>query len=341
MRAIAVGCAVAWVCVAAWWVVSPVSAQEVPKTLGSIERLDPALDALLDPNTPIEVLSGGHDWIEGPVWVKSGGYLLFSEIPRNQILKWEPGKGVSVFLEPSGYTGVTPFTGVEPGTNGLFVDPQGRLVMCCHGDRAIKRFEENGIQTYLAAHYKGKRLNSPNDLVIHPNGTIYFTDPPYGLPGRFEDPNREIDWCGVYSLSKEGQVALISKDIARPNGIALSPDEKTLYVGQSDGKAPTLTAFDVQEDGTATNPRVFFDASSLVGTLKGVPDGMVVDAEGNVWTTGPGGVLILSPQGKLLGRILTGQATSNCTFGEDGSTLFITADMYLCRVKTKSKGIGY
>jgi gluconolactonase len=236
---------------------------------------------------------------------------------------------------------VEKFTGIEPGTNGLTLDAQGRLVMCCHGDRAIKRIEVNGMKTYLAAHYKGMRLNSPNDLVYHSNGTLYFTDPPYGLPQRFEDPGRELSWCGVYSLNREGQVMLQTKDIGKPNGIALSPDEKTLYVAQSDGKAATITAFDVLEDGVLANSRIFYDATPLVGPLKGVPDGMAVDAEGNVWSTGPGGVLVITPQGKLLGRILTGQATSNCTFGEDGSTLFITADMYLCRVKTKARGLGF
>ncbi len=316
-------------------------AQEAPKTLGSIERIDPALDALLDTNAPIEILSSGHDWIEGPVWIKDGGYLLFSEIPRNQILKWAPGQPVSVFMESSGYTATKAFVGKEPGTNGLMLDAQGRLVMCCHGDRAIKRIEKDGTVTVLATHSQGKRFNSPNDLAIHSNGDIYFTDPPYGLPKGFNDPDRETDWCGVYRRAQDGTVTLITKDIAAPNGIALSPDERTLYVAQSNAKAANWTAFDVAPDGSTSNGRIFYDATDQDKRWKGAPDGMVVDAHGNLWSSGPGGVVILSPQGTLLGRIITGQATANTTFGQDGSTLFITADMFLLKVKTKTKGQGY
>ena len=318
-----------------------VAQEEGVRTLGSIERLDSGLDVLLDKAADIEVLAEGHDWSEGPVWVKDGGYVLFSDIPRNQIVKWKEGEGESVFMEPSGYTGAEPFTGREPGTNGLMIDAAGRLVMCCHGDRAIKRIEKNGEPTVLAERCEGKRFNSPNDLIYHSNGDMYFTDPPYGLPGGFEDPGRETDYCGVYRVAKDGTVTLQSKDIPRPNGIALSPDEKILYVGQSNDSPANWMAFDVQADGSLANGRVFFDATSLVGKLKGVPDGMVVDVKGNLWATGPGGVLVISPKGKLLGRILTGEATANCTFGEDGSVLFITADMYLLRVKTKTKGLGY
>lgn len=316
-------------------------AQDAPKTLGSIERIDPALDALLGKDAQIEILSSGHDWIEGPVWVKEGGYLLFSEIPKNQILKWAPGKAVSVYMEPSGYTGAAAFTGAEPGTNGLMIDAEGRLVMCCHGDRMIRRIEKNGAATILAAGYQGRRFNSPNDLVYHSNGDLYFTDPPYGLPNRFDDPGRGMDWCGVYRLSKDGTVTLVTKDIAAPNGIALSPDGRTLYVAQSNPQAANWTAFDLKADGTFSKGRIFHDATESVGKWRGVPDGMTVDAKGNIWGSGPGGVMILSPEGKLLGRIVTGQATSNCTFGEDGSSLFITADMFLLRVKTKTRGLGY
>lgn len=337
MRAIAIAIA----CVCTLSLTAPLYGQDVPATLGSIQRIEPALDALLAADAAIEVLSSGHDWIEGPVWVKEGQYLLFSEIPRNQILKWASGEKVSVYMEPSGYTGAEPFTGSEPGTNGLIIDPQGRLTMCCHGDRSIKRIEANGTATVLASTYQGKRFNSPNDLVFHPSGDLYFTDPPYGLPDRFNDPTRELDWCGVYRLSKDGTVTLISNEIAAPNGIALAPDGRTLYVAQSNAKAANWTAFDLNADGTFSKGRVFHDATEHVGKWKGVPDGMAIDAQGNLWASGPGGILVISPEGKLLGRILTGQATSNATFGEDGSTLFITADSYLLRVKTKTKGLGF
>jgi gluconolactonase len=205
----------------------------------------------------------------------------------------------------------------------------------------VRRQEKDGSLTVLADKHDGKRFNSPNDLVYHSNGDMYFTDPPYGLPKRFRDPGREKEYCGVYRLTADGEVSVQVEGIPRPNGIALSPDEKILYVGQSNSRAANWHAYDVGADGNLTNERVFFDDTASVGKLKGVPDGMVVDAQGNVWATGPGGVLIISPEGKLLGRLLTGEATANCTFGEDGSTLFITADMYLLRIKTKTKGLGF
>ena len=311
------------------------------KTIGSIERLDPAFNALLGADVEIEVLTRGHEWTEGPVWVKDGGHLLYCDIPRNQILKWKAGEGRSVYMKNSGYTGKDPFTGGEPGTNGLVIDAHGRLVACCHGDRAVKRFEKNGKATVLAARYQGKRLNSPNDLIYHSNGDLYFTDPPYGLAKRYDDPARELDWCGVYRLGKDGTLTLLTKEMTRPNGIAFSPDEKTLYVAQSDAKAAIYKAFDVKSDGTLGNGRVLFDATRWAGKRPGSPDGMTVDVRGNLWATGPGGVLVLSPQGKLLGRISTGERTANCTFGNEGSTLYMTADMYLCRIQTLAKGLGF
>ena len=317
---------------------------ETPKTIGSIERLDGAVDKLLPADAVIEVLADGFKWSEGPIWIRDGGYLLFSDIPRNRIVKWKEGEGVSVFLEPSGYTGNEPFTGPEPGTNGLTLDAQGRLTMCCHGDRMIARLETlagTGKRTMLIGRYEGKRLNSPNDLVFHSNGDLYFTDPPYGLPKRYDDPARELDWCGVYRLSKDGKLTLLSKELARPNGLAFSPDEKTLYVAQSDPAAAIWKAFPVNADGTLGTSRLFGDVTSSVKERPGLPDGMKVDQQGNVWATGPGGVLIFSAEGKLLGRLATGQRTANCGWGEDGKTLYITANNYLCRVRTLVKGTGF
>ena len=312
---------------------------DVPKTIGQIERLAPEFDQLIPPAATIDVLAGGFEWSEGPVWVPRKHSLLFSDIPRNQIVSWNAQAGIRVFMDPSGYTGKDKFGGTEPGTNGLTLDSHGRLVMCCHGDRSIRRLESDGSLTTLAARYDGKRFNSPNDLVYHSNGNLYFTDPPYGLPGGLEGPQAELDFCGVYCLSPDGKVTLLTKTMTRPNGIGLSPDEKTLYVAQSDPKQAIWRAFPLHEDGTLGAGRVFYDVTKWVSERPGLPDGLVVDRSGNLWATGPGGVLVFSPAGKLLGILHTGQATANCTFGEDGKSLFITADMYLCRVRTNTKGL--
>ncbi len=314
---------------------------EAPKSIGSIESFDPEFKKLVPATAKIEVLAAGFEWSEGPVWIAKDRSLLFSDIPNNRINRWREGEGISVFMEPSGYTGEEPFTGLEPGTNGLMLDSQERLVMCCHGDRAVKRIESDGSLTVLVSHYGDKRLNSPNDMIFHSSGDLYFTDPPYGLPKRYEDPARELDWCGVYRIRPDGDLQLLTKVMTRPNGIALSPDEKTLYVAQSDRSDPIWRAFDIKANGELGDHRILFDASDTIGKLPGGPDGMVVDQDGRLWATGPGGVLVISPAGKLLGRLNTGERTANCTFGEDGKTLFITADMYLCRVRTNVVGLGF
>ncbi len=308
--------------------------------LGEVVRMDPRLDRLIPKDARIEVVASGFLWSEGPVWIKEGGYLLFSDIPRNSVMKWKEGEGVSLWMKPSGYTGVADYGG-EPGSNGLLLDPQGRLVLCEHGDRRISLLYPDGGKRTLVDSYQGKRLNSPNDAVYHRNGDLYFTDPPYGLPKRWDDPRRELDFCGVYRLSKDGKVTLLTKELTRPNGIAFSPDYKTLYVAQSDPKAALWKAFPVKEDGTLGPGRVFYDVTEFVGKLPGLPDGMKVDREGNLFATGPGGVYVFTPKGELLGRISTGEATANCAWGDDGSTLYMTADMYLCRIKTKTRGLGF
>ncbi len=308
--------------------------------IGSIERTTPALDALLDKDAAIEVLAEGFTWSEGPLWIggATDGHLLFSDIPRNSIFKWTPGKGISLFMSPSGYTGVT-YYGLEPGSNGLILDRESRLVMCEHGDRRVSVLTKDGGKLTLADRYQGKRLNSPNDAALKSNGDIYFTDPPYGLPQRYDDPRRELDHCGVYRIGVDGKLTLLTTALERPNGIGFAPDEKTLYVAQSDPKNAIWMAFPVKEDGTLGEGKVLHDATKFVGDAHpGLPDGLAVDVTGNIWASGPGGVWIFSPDGKVLGKILTGQKTSNCKFGEDGSSLFITADSYLCRVKTKTKG---
>jgi gluconolactonase len=325
--------------------VAPVLAAEGPAglkvypTLGRIERFDPAADKLIPADAKIEVLASGFEWAEGPVWVKSGGYLLFSDIPRNSVMKWKEGdgEGISLFLKPAGYTGQTLY-GNEPGSNGLLIDGKGRLVSCEHGDRRVSVMELDGGKRTLVDNYQGKRLNSPNDAVFKSNGDLYFTDPPYGLPKGYDDPRRELDYCGVYRLTPSGEVTLLTTKMTRPNGITFSPDEKTLYVAQSDPEAPIWRSFEVKSDGTLGTDKVFFDASELARKHRGLPDGMKADAAGNLFATGPGGVLVLSPAGKLLALIYTGEATANCGWGEDGSTLYITADMYLCRIRLSTKG---
>jgi gluconolactonase len=313
-----------------------------PAPLGGIARLDPALDALIPKDAQLEKLAEGFDWTEGPVWRKSGGYLLFSDIPKNTIYRWKEGAGLAVFLRPAGYTEADP-AGRELGSNGLTIDAQDRLVIMDHGNRRVVRLNEtNYTKVVLAERYEGKRFNSPNDLVYRSNGDLYFTDPPYGLDGKNADPHRELSFNGVYRLTPSGQFTLLTSELTFPNGIALSPDEKTLYVSVSDPARAVWMAFDVRADGTLGPGRVFFDATAFVRAgKKGLPDGMKVDRQGHLFATGPGGVLIFAPDGRHLGTIETGQATSNCAFGDDGSTLYITADTLLLRIRLSTKGLGF
>lgn len=316
------------------------SAETNYPAVGKIERFDPRIDQLVPRDARIEKLAEGFAWSEGPVWVADGAYLLLSDIPRNSIMKWKQGEGISLFMKPAGYTGQEP-RGGESGTNGLLLDREGRLVMCQHGDRRIVRVEKDGRWTVLADRYQGKRFNSPNDAVFKSNGDLYFTDPPYGLPQGAEDPTRELDFCGVYRVSTTGQVTLLSDKMTRPNGIGFSPDEKTLYVAQSDPDKAVWMAFEVKPDGTLGAGRVWFDATAWVKRLPGLPDGLKVDKNGNLFATGPGGVNVFAPDGTLLGRINTGVPTANCRFGDDGSTLYITANQWLCRVRTTTKGVEF
>lgn len=315
------------------------------KTVGKIHRLDPELDHLLDVNAKIEIVAEGFTWSEGPVWVKKGNYLLFSDVPENIIHKWTEKEGLSTFLKPSGYTG-TSFYSEEPGANGLIINKKGNLVSCEHGDRRIAEMPLNAPEKKKTlAHIveNGKKLNSPNDIVQKKSGDYFFTDPPYGLPGRGKpEPAKEIDYQGIYRIDTKGNVTVQAKDMSRPNGLAFNLDETELIVAQSDPRAIIWNAYPIDKNGNLSTPRVFFDGTPLQKEgLRGAGDGLKVDAEGNIWTTGPGGVLIINPSGKLIGRIETGNANSNVAFGgEDGKTLFITADMHLLRLKTKIKGKG-
>ena len=307
-------------------------------TVGSIERLDPRFDALVPKDAVIEVLASGFMWAEGPVWLAREKALLFSDIPRNRVMRWHATEGLSIFLEPAGFTGPAAY-GREQGSNGLALDRDGHLIFCEHGDRRVSRLTPRGGKRTIADAYQGSRFNSPNDCAVHSSGAIYFTDPPYGLPGGWNDERRELDFCGVYRVTPDGTVTLLCDTMTRPNGICFSPDEKKLYVAQSDPEAPLWKVFTVQADGTLDEGRTFFDGSALCRERKkGMPDGLKVDSAGNLFTTGPGGLLVFAPDGTHLGTILTGQATANCGFGEDGKTLFVTADSLLCRVRLATTG---
>jgi gluconolactonase len=306
-----------------------------------VVKMDPRFDKLVPQNPKFERLADGYEWVEGPVWNSKEKYLLFSEIPSNTIYKWKEGEGATKFMNPSGYTGKEPFNGPEPGTNGLTFDAAGHLVACEHGDRRVSRLAADGkTKETLADKFEGKRLNSPNDLVFRANGDLYFTDPPYGLPKQsMDDPLCELDYCGVYRLTKDNKLTLLTKEIKRPNGIAFSPDEKKLYVASSDPDKAIWMVYDVDQAGNIANGKVFFDATNWVKEgRKGLPDGMKVDLDGNIFATGPGGVIVFAPDGTHLGTFDTGVNTSNCAWGDDGSTLYITADDAVLRVRLTTKG---
>jgi len=307
----------------------------------TIIRHDPRFDRLVPLNVKIERIVSHRQWLEGPVWNRKENYLLFSDIPTNSVIKWQEGKGTSLFLHPSGYTGKAPFDGAEPGSNGLAFDPEGRLVSAEHGDRRIGRLERNGKKTTLVDRYEGKRINSPNDVVFRANGDLYFTDPPFGLPKSFDDPRKETPFQGVYKYGKDGKLTLLTKDIKAPNGIAFSPDEKRLYISNAERDSAIWMGFDVKADGTIENGRVLFNGTHLTKNRPGVPDGMKVDRDGNIFGAGPGGIHVISPEGKHLGSIETGVPTGNLAWGEDGSSLFITSNTNVYRLKLTTKGAGW
>jgi len=310
---------------------------DYPKT-GSVERLDPRLDQIIAPGVLPEIIADSFDWCEGPLWLPEQEILIFSDIPHNTVYQWSESDGLNIYLNPSGYTG-TLRRGGETGSNGLLRDPNGRLVLCQHGDRRMARMDaplnnpESKFIT-LADKWQGKRFNSPNDAVYNSKGELFFTDPAYGLELKWEDPKREIDFTGVYRMDTDGEVALLTDTLMAPNGIGFSPDEKKLYIASS-GEDASLYEYNMAEDGSLQDGKVFFDARELKKTRKGSPDGLVVRDDGIIFASGPGGILVFTPEADHLGTILTGQATSNCTLDADGEYLYMTVDMFLMRIRLK------
>jgi gluconolactonase len=311
--------------------------------IGAIRADSPKLEALIDPDERIEKLGEGYIWAEGPVWISAGSFLLFSDVPGNKMYRWSEGEGVSIFLDPSGYSGPPTKDFREPGSNGLIRGPGNTILLADHGNRAIASLDVTTKQkTFLATRYQGKRFNSPNDLVRASNGAIYFTDPPYGLEGINDSPLKELPFNGVYRLDLDGTVTLLDQSLSFPNGIILSPDEKTLYVAVSDPRRAIIMAYVRDSSGGIGRGQVFADMTSLVGEANpGLPDGMAIDVHGNLFATGPGGVHVFAPDGTRLGLIATGTAIANCTFGEDGRTLFLASDHMLARVRTRTTGFGF
>ena len=301
-----------------------------------VARLDPAIDEIVPRNAKIYKLAEGFKFTEGPVWVRDGGYLLFSDPNSNTIYKYKPDGQLSVFREKSGYEGADIAEYGQPGSNGLALDPQGRLTINQHGNRRVVRLEQNGQLTVLADRYEGKRLNSPNDLVYRSDGTLFFTDPPFGLPKFYDDPRKELPYSGVFALY-QGKLNLVSTDLKGPNGIAFSPDEKYLYVGNWDEQKKVVMRYEVGINGSLSNGRVFFDMTSAKG--EDALDGIKVDQRGNLYVSGPGGLWILSPEGKHLGTVFAPMHPHNMAWGdEDGKTLYLTARSGLYRMRLNVPG---
>ena len=308
---------------------------------GAVQRLSPALDALIAPDAKVERLGGGFKWVEGPVWVKDGGYLLFDDPPMNTMYRWSPAHGVETFLHPSGYAGADKAGLREAGANGLAIDASGALIACDSGNRGLARLDlRTKRKKIFLDRFEGKRFNSPNDLCIARSGAIYFSDPPYGLEGVENSPLKELPYSGVYRLDPDGKNVLLDKSFLYPNGVALSPDGTTLYVSNTDTKQPIIRAYQLDANGLPTSFSTLFDAAPLKRPgVNGSPDGIKVDEAGNLFAAGPGGILVLSKEGELLGVIgAGGRAMPNCAFGEDGRTLFLAATDCLARIRLKTRG---
>ena len=305
---------------------------EIIDNAGTIERLDPRLDALIPLDANIQKLASGFTFTEGPVWDKRSDVLYFSDVRDNTIYSWSEDEGVSVFIQPV-FAEETDHPSV--GSNGLTLDREGRLILMEHGYRRVSRLEANGERTTLIDNYRGNRLNSPNDAAWHTNGWLYFTDPPYGMPGLENDPARELNYNGIYRLSPDGEIQLLERNQTRPNGLVFSPDEETLYVANSDAENKVWYAYTVIH-GIIGNSRIFYDVNDQ--SSEGAADGMKVDTEGNLFATGPGGVWVFDPDGTHLGTIKPDEVPANVAWGDDGSTLYMTARTGLYRVTLSTSG---
>jgi gluconolactonase len=301
-----------------------------------ILRLDPGIDAIVPPNPKIFKVAEGFQFTEGPIWTKEGS-LLFSDPNANTIYRWAPDDSLSVFRAKSGYAGADIVEYGQPGSNGLTFDREGRLTVAEHGNHRIERIEKDGRATVLADSYQGKRLNSPNDLVYRSDGTLYFSDPPFGLPKFYEDRRKELPYSGVFAW-RNGKLKLVTKDLAGPNGLAFSPDEKFLYVTNWDEKKKVVMRYDVTARGDLAHGQVFFDMTNAPGSE--ALDGIKVDRAGNLYVSGPGGLWILDASGKHLGTIKGPHLPANFAWGDaDGKTLYLTARTGLYRIRLNVAGI--
>lgn len=310
------------------------------ETVGSVEVID---DSLISDDANIQKLGGSFMWSEGPVWIKGGNYLLFTDVPGNTIYKYRENEGVTTWMTPSGHSDPKPSYTSSQGANGLYPFDEAHVIVPDHGNRTLYKLNiETQEKTVLAERFESKRFNSPNDAVKSKSGIIYFTDPPYGLEKQDDSEAKELPYNGVYALYPDGAIALLENKLTRPNGIILSPDEQTLYVANSDPEDAKWMAYSLDENGMPDDRREILNVTADVKAGEpGLPDGMAIDTEGNLYATGPGGVLILSPEGKRLGLIRTGTAIANCAFGDDGHTLYMTSHKFLARVKTKARGLHF
>ena len=308
-----------------------------------IDRWDPAMDAIVPVDWKIEKLADGFGWAEGPIWVKSGGYLLFTDVPGNKMWKWSEAGGLEKFLDPSGAVSPDPEVWREAGANGLAIFDDKSILIADTGNRAIQKLDlMTKTRTALATKFDGKKFSSPNDVTKMKNGVIFFSDPPYGFK-KFDDaPEKEMAFNGVYRAGTDGTITVIEKELTRPNGVALSPDERVLYVSQSEPTKAIIMAYTLDADGKVTGKKLFHDFTDLVAeSAPGLPDGLTVAADGTIFTSGPGGIMVLSKEGKRLGRIVDGEPTANCKFGDDGRTLYLTSHNMLARIRLNIKGAGF
>ena len=333
---LALSCVASVACIAA--PAAPIKIEEA-----TIDRWDPAMDVIVPKDWKIEKLAEGFGWAEGPIWVKSGGYLLFTDVPGNKMWKWSEKGGLEKFLDPSGAANPDMDVWREAGANGLAILDKKSILLADTGSRGIQKLDlKSKKKTPVAMSFEGKKFASPNDVTRMKSGVIFFTDPPYGFK-KFDDaPQIEIKFNGVYRMGKDGKITAIEKELYRPNGVALSPDERTLYVSQSEPTKAIINAYSLDADGNVTGKKLFHDVTDLVGEKSpGLPDGLTVASDGTIFTSAPGGILVLSKEGKRLGRINDGKPTANCKFGDDGKTLYLTSKDMLARIRLNVTGVGF